>query len=380
MVLACMENLYSPIGRFVEPAGGWFSRARFETLVMDLDFTSSPGFPYMRENPTIGGWLKLSDGVPDVQQLDRLWYDVNQVLVGRFDHRFRVFVKDEVHKVSKRDLSRWRLIMASALPVQMVWRMLFSEQNDALNFHCWDTPSKHGTVFCYGGWRRFVANMRTMGVCVFRDLTSWDVTAPGWVFDVILEFRRRLCPDLDASWAVVSSLMYDDAYRNSKLMFSNGMVLQQQYSGTMKSGLYNTITDNSLAMVAMHVLALFRARLPLDIPIWATGDDAAHGLVSDRYYEELNLMGAYVKETSVEPLFMGTEFSGFPKPAYLHKHLVNVACAEGSLGDVLTSYLHLYAHSPWFAVWSAMAMEIGLKCRSRFYYQFWYDSALARLC
>lgn len=211
-----------------EPPDDWDSEERFRRLLLDLDNSSSPGYPYMREAPTIGKWLE-ADGLGGFSEMkiQRLWYDTRLVLSGNYQHRFRVFVKDEPHKIRKVQQSKWRLIIASALPVQMAWRMCFSHQNEWLNEHPYTTPSAHGLVFCYGGWRRFQAAARSKGIRYSRDISAWDCNAPGWVFRVIESFRTARGP---ASWRHSVRLLYDDAYRKSILLFSNGLVLQQQYA------------------------------------------------------------------------------------------------------------------------------------------------------
>lgn len=368
-----MERLYSRVDLSVSAD---FSKERFEDSLYDLDFTSSPGYPYMKHATTIGQWLKFEDGKFDRVQVERLWYDVQLVMAGQYEHFFRCFVKDEVHKVSKRDSNRWRLIMASSLPVQVAWRLCFAEQNAALNKGCWSSPSTHGMVLCYGGWRRFKSLIRSQGICQFRDLQSWDIFAPGWALDLVKIFRKRLANSSD-SWNGLVDLLYDDAFRNSKIMFSNGTILKQQYPGLMKSGLYNTITDNSLAMVAIHLMATLRSGALLK-PLIATGDDVAHGLEPQRYFDEMMGLGVVVKEVTSASEFMGTDFSQWPRPMYLSKHIYNVCCAEGSLEEVLESYAHLYAHSPWFDLWAAMANQVNYRLKTREYYQFWYDSPMAR--
>lgn len=330
----------------------------------------------MRQAPTIGQWLG-ADGLGNYneEQVQILWFDVQQVLSGHFEHRFRVFVKDEPHKRSKIEASKWRLIMASALPVQMVWRMCFSHQNDWLNQRPFQIPSAHGLVFCYGGWRKFKAHARTQDLRYSRDLSAWDVGAPGWVFDVIQSFRTGYTQDL--TWLSVVQWLYDDAYRRSTLAFSNGVVIQQQYEGTMKSGLFVTISDNSIAMVALHTLASFRSRT---IPgnIWATGDDVLQQYYSVAYEESLAQLGGYVKEVEESLSFMGTNFNFEPEPAYFHKHLVNLSCKPlADWPEVLDGYCRLYAYSSKLDCWMQLAQQNSISLRDPRYYKFWYGSPLA---
>nr|QHA33876.1 RdRp [Atrato Sobemo-like virus 4] len=357
----------------------WACRSRFEILLLYLDNASSPGYPYMREKPTIGEWLGADGfGGFNTVQVERLWYDVQQVLSGNYEHLFRVFVKDEAHKKAKADTNRWRLIVASSLPVQMVWRMLFHEQNLALNECSSEIPSKHGYVHCYGGWRQFLAEAKTAGMKYSRDISGWDVGAPGYIFRIVGKMRQRW-KGVTASWITVQERMYRDAYEESNLIFSNGIVVKQEFSGFMKSGLFNTISDNSISMVGIHALACLRASIPIG-SIFATGDDVLQSTISDNYLDELGKLGCRVKEVLYHIEFMGVNYSsGKPEPMYIQKHLFNVALKTDVLEELLDSYCRLYSESKNFPFWAKLAEDLGINVRSQRYYQFWYSSPMGAM-
>lgn len=376
IVLSALEELYKPA--VVEIPKDWDSKQRFEALLQDLDNTSSPGFPYMREAPTIGQWLK-ADGLGgyDKVQVERLWYDVQSVLAGTYEHKFRVFVKDEMHKRSKAELKRWRLIIAASLPVQMVYRMAFTEQNRRLNEIPYEIPSKHGIVFCYGGWRRFLAHVKTKSCTISRDISAWDVNAPGWALDLVKQWRQSHI-GATTQWLKVTDWLYQDAFERARLVFSNGYVLQQTFHGFMKSGIYNTISDNSIAMVVMHILATFRSGGIIG-EIAATGDDVLQSVVSDSYLDELERSGCRVKEVIHDLEFMGTSYAKFyPEPLYYDKHLASLATKKDVMEEVLDSYCRLYAYSERRSVWRKIAAHFGIGLRTAQYYVFWYSSPMAR--
>lgn len=373
LVVAALEQQY----KLPEAPVDWFSYDNFRKSLRTLDFTSTPGLPYMREAPTIGKWLKASpDGSFDEFQVQRLWYDVNQLYNGHWEHVFRCFVKDEPHKIAKIQLGRYRLIMCCSLSVQMLWRMALQHQNDYLNDNPYTTPSAHGLIFCYGGWRRFLAHAGSKALKYSRDISSWDVNAPGWILEAVKQFRKRGGgPD---DWLRIVDQLYRDAFEESVIRFSNGVVLRQTYYGTMKSGLFVTISDNSLAMVGMHVLASVRCGQSLG-SVWATGDDVLQSYMSDAYLDALEELGCVVKEYSASLDFMGTKFTPEPVPMYTAKHIVNVLTNDTDEEERIDSYLRLYAYSPWFDFWYTYAKQNGLATRSRAYYQFWYSSPLARI-
>lgn len=372
-----MEDQYQDMPPVKED---WSSFDSFMSEIHDLDKTSSPGWPYMTTATTIGQWLQWDEiEGPSQQRVQILWHDVQLVMSGQYNHLFRVFVKDEPHKREKILKKRWRLIVASSLPVQMVWRMLFSGQNAWLNEHPYQTPSAHGLEYAHGGWRRFLAAVKSKNLNHSRDISGWDINAPGWALRFVRNLRIRLAKQGDG-WTRVTKMVYSDAFKHAKLLFSDGTVVQQEFSGFMKSGLYNTISDNSLAMIVMHFIASLRSGLPVG-SVWATGDDVLQSFISDDYIRELEKLGCRVK--CIEPVenFMGTVFKRTgPEPAYFAKHIVNFTLTKPDVrAETLDSYLRLYCHSPRFEFWMQVAKALNISVRSRAYYQFWYDSPLSKL-
>nr|WNT71155.1 MAG: RNA-dependent RNA polymerase [Sotepeofons virus] len=303
LIVAGLEQAYS----LPTLERDWFTYDKLRQMLQDLDFTSTPGIPYMREAPTIGQWLGW-DGIGnfDESQVLRLWHDVQLCHAGKWRHLYRAFIKEEPHKQSKIQAKRWRLILCAALPMQMLWRMAVKHQNQWLNDHPYECPSAHGLVFCYGGWRRFQAHCRAHRIKYSRDISSWDVNAPGWVFRALREWRKRAGgPD---DWLRVMDLLYDDAFVSSEIRFSNGIVVRQMYEGTMKSGLYITISDNSAGQVAIDIGACLRSGQKRGA-MKATGDDVIQEFISDSYLDELEKLGCVVKEYEASLIFMGTDFN-----------------------------------------------------------------------
>jgi len=353
----------------------WDSYERFQQLVLTLDKTSSPGIPYLKAAPTIGKWLEWNGESVSPVKLQLLWYDTQRVMAGQFDHHFRVFVKDEPHSAAKVRDKRWRLIIASALPVQMAWRLAFQHQNEYLNAHPYSTPSAHGLVFCYGGWRRFKHHAQTNGFKISRDISAWDINAPGWITRLTCRLRQRWGGP--PKWLALVASLYRDAFEDSKLQFSNGWILQQTFPGYMKSGLYNTIADNSLHMGKLHIAACVHANEPIQ-PWLATGDDVLQQSITPRYISEVARMGITIKEWHPELIFMGTSFVDKPVPMYFAKHLAKYATASANRAEIVESYARYYAHSPLFKFWKQLALSGNTMVKSPHYYQFWFDSPLAR--
>ncbi|APG75800.1 hypothetical protein 2 [Hubei sobemo-like virus 40] len=335
----------------------------------------------MTQAPTIGEWLFKGELEPDPTRKELLWLMVTDVIEGNYEHLFRVFVKHEPHTERKALAKRWRLIIASSLPVQIVWQMVFGNIEDALLQQTGRTPSAYGLVYGAGGWKRFrdMLVQRKVNLCV--DKSGWDMNSPGWVYELCLELRKRLCTDLTPAAERVMDMLYRDAYQSSKLIFGDGTILEQQFSGFMKSGLFVTISDNSFSQYFLHVLACLRLRIPLGT-FYATGDDTIQSLPPnvEEYLDHLEYAGCEVKEYMNGYQFMGFELKDYgPHPIYLGKHFWNLLHQEDeNLEQTIDSYLLNYCKvDEAFDYLRALSIELGYAPRSKQWYRFLMDNPLA---
>lgn len=377
-ILYYMLNIYKP-ARWTLP-DNWDTRENFEIVVRNLEMTSSPGIPYCKEQPTIGKWLKWNGVTTDAFQLERLWHDVNLVINGEWKHEFRVFVKQELHSQKKAKEGRWRLITAAALPVQVVWHMLFRYQNQKFLDTLYETPSFQGFVAPGGGWKKLYRYMKYHKLNYCLDKSSWDVNAPGWVFRLALMFRKHSCKNNNSPafkrWERVAEAMYKDAYFDAVLTFPDGRRFQQTFLGFQKSGVVNTISDNSLMQVGLHAGACIRLRCPIT-PIIATGDDTAQQEPPEGYIAVLEELGCVVKEVVRGYQFMGFDHKNFT-PMYPHKHIANAFHQKREfLEETIGAYLHWYVHHPYYERWVSLAMDLGLDPGSRFSHEYWLDNPQA---
>lgn len=354
----------------------WDQYTAFERALRQVNKTSSPGIPYCKESPTNGKWLKWNGVDADPYQKERLWQAVQDVMRGEYQHKYRVFIKHEMHNEKKAKEKRWRLIIASSLPVQVVWQMLFGELNTLLITKTFTTPSFQGYVPIGGGWKRLRQMLEAYRMKYCIDKSAWDINAPGWVFDLALRLRHELCRNPNLKWFEIAQRLYDDAYKNSVLVFPDGSQYQQQFHGFMKSGIVNTISDNSFAQIFLHIGACQRARIPLG-SIIATGDDTIQSLVSDDYLKHLQELGCIVKEVVVGYQFMGFDHNNF-HPMYPHKHIANALNQDPRvLPEVIEAYLAWYAHHPHYALWRKVAEDLDYEVQPHFYHKFWLDDPRA---
>lgn len=345
---------------------------------MRLDRTSSPGFPYCLEAPTIGDWL-WHDGLNlRADRVERLWVDMWAYLDGQNPSLYRVFIKEEPHKLSKAAQDRWRLIICPPLCEQVAWTMVFGDTNDKEIVTCGLTPSYQGIKLSGGGWKDDIRLFRQKGLVQAIDKSAWDWTAHAYWIDMDLELRRRLIsndPRQDR-WFLLARRMYDWAFCNPKLVLSDGKVYEQLVPGVMKSGCVNTISSNSHMQVFVHIYACLKAGLPvLPLPV-AVGDDTLNNLENAPGPDHFRVAGCVSK-----PGVSGFEFVGHywrdsgPVPLYSGKHLFRYTTVKpGDVPDFLDSMVRLYAHSePFQAFWRSLAVQSGVFLPSEEYVKFWYD-------
>jgi len=362
----------------------FMSKEHFMRVVRGLDFTSSPGYPYCNEAATIGDFLGW-DGLDfDYYSLERLWYDSQRYIKGDADVLYRVFVKDEPHKVSKAQEDRWRLIICPPLFEQVVWSMVFGPGNDREITTVGRTPSLQGMKLSSGHWKRYVELFVADGLTVGQDKSAWDWTAHIELIRLELELRDRLITsgaEQKRRWRELAQKCYQGAFEHPRLVLSDGQVFEQVEPGIMKSGCVNTISANSHCQVLLHILAAHRSGInPYPLPV-AVGDDTLVNPETAPSAAALSEFGAIVKPLGNELTFVGHIFpltargSG-PVPEYRVKHLYRYAqMADEDLMDFLESMRRLYVHEDqWFAFWSTLLRLGGVQsCFSWDYLRFWYD-------
>nr|UJG28007.1 VP2 [Ulaatai Melophagus solemo-like virus] len=353
----------------------------FRKCLAHLDFQATPGYPFMGEKSTIGEWLGFNGVTFDELQVEKLWLMVNDLLVSdEIDCLWRVFIKQEPHKLKKIQERRYRLIMCPPLHVQVLWQMLFMEQNAKEIEMAYHIPSQQGMMLPYGHWKIYYDQWRSQGTTSGTDAQAWDWTVPGWIFKLDLEFRKRQARGLRVDqWMVQTAKLYRNAFRDAKLLFSNGRVFQQLSWGVMKSGCVNTISTNSHGGVFYHILYCLIKNIPVyPLPKVCGDDKLSHPMHVDDI-EVYQRYGYVVKSISPTIEFVGHEFHPTgPRPMYIGKHVFNFLYSDDTnMEDMLESYLRLNAlYDDGFNFWMSIAKELGLvgKVLSRNYYRSWYNS------
>lgn len=379
-ILYVMEEAYRPAAYTLPFDFGFYDH--FLRCVRKLEFSSSPGYPYCLGAPTIGDWLGW-DGIGfDSDALDRLWYDV-QKYFEEPDSVYRVFVKDEPHKMAKAVTDRWRLIICPPLYEQVAWSMLFGQGNDAEIRTIGETPSFQGIKLCNGGWKDANRKFREKNLTVALDKSAWDWTCHiEWLW-LDLQLRDRLITATASQkrwWRETAQKCYEAAFERATLMLSNGEVFKQIEPGVMKSGCINTISTNSHAQIFVHILLCLRCDYPVyPLPV-AVGDDvlsAPHNVATAGEFAQLGVIKKDGEEGGTE--FVGHVFHPYldlpPRPAYREKHFYRFLQMDGStVPEYLESMAHLYAHDDdMLDAWRDIASHQGVILPSKHYLRYWYN-------
>nr|UGO57121.1 MAG: hypothetical protein 2 [Riboviria sp.] len=299
----------------------FMQRSHFERAVMTLDWTSSPGYPYMLRATNNRQFFRVDDqGRPHPEKLDLVWAMVQAKIRERSSDPIRLFVKPEAHTAKKLQSERYRLISSVSVVDQIIDHMLFDDLNNKMIQEWIHIPNKPGWSPFTGGWR-FMPTETWMAT----DASAWDWTVQPWLLELVLEFRSRLCDNLSQQWLELARWRYGELFKNPLFVTSGGQLLRQLNPGVMKSGCVNTISDNSLMQVILH--ARVCAELGLDFTyLFTMGDDRLQQPVQ-RLPEYLDLTSQFCILKSVEQV---NEFSGFRfkgrrvEPVHKGKHAFNI--------------------------------------------------------
>lgn len=336
-----------------------FFDIEFERAVENLDHASSVGNCELTKlGSTIGEVFRFGPFGPDPAR-----FEIVKIMVReRFDRLYdspradplNVFVKQEPHKEKKIKEGTFRLISAVSLVDTLVDRVLFSWLADRVVGTVSRTPSMVGWVPSRGGFnelRRFFEKSAS------ADKSAWDWTVQPWMVEMWKDFIFKLAVDFPPWWYEAVLVRFDLLFKNAVFRFKDGMEIQQNVVGVMKSGCYLTIMLNTVGQVMLHWLAARRTgQDPLDdVPV-CMGDDTLQRDCSDDYVEEIRKLGAVVK--AVERNFGCAEFAGVVvnnkgfSPAYWQKHCYALATIPyENRAQALSSYQYLYAMDPEVLSW-----------------------------
>lgn len=372
-ILEILEFLYAPVAWRIPDDFLQFSH--YQRIVLNnLEWTSSPGYPYMLEATTNGQYFGFVEGAGVSQdKLMQVWELVKQRLSGSSPDPIRLFIKPEPHKEKKILKKAFRLISSVSVVDQIIDQMLFGTMNDLLVEEVLEVPSKAGwTPYC-GGWKIMpVRNWMSM------DKSGWDWTARLWLFHLTFELRKRLCrtsgPLLE-QWVTMASRRYAELFVDPLFITSGGTLLRQKKPGVMKSGSVLTISDNSIMQVILHLRVCLENDWNIG-DIYSMGDDTIQER-PDNLEEYLEKIGQYciVKDCRKAVEFAGHRFEGSRvEPLYLGKHAFQLLHANPKFEEeIAESYRLLYHRSSKLSVMASVLEVLNRNLRSSDFFDRIYD-------
>jgi len=392
-VLNTLEEAFGPAiqdyWRKYEPTGltvQWFMR-----ILKDIDLDSSPGWPWKSHGFTTNRELLMNadgtvnrDNVILVFEAVRDRYAELQEKAVADD--VNVFIKDELHKTSKRQKKAWRLISSVSLTDCIIDRYLFGEFFNQLYTKegYTKTPNKAGWSPVKGGYQWFYRRFRGKKV-LMADKSCWDWTVQSWLVDILTSLMLRICGHDEKLTNIIRNRI--KAVFRSTFNVGGYARFEQLLDGIMKSGCLGTIAWNGICQVACDILAKLRAHMETgDLPD-VMGDDTIQELMDrlDEYLNMLTTTGCLVKEYMVSDTregesleFAGTTFDAIKSvPTYREKHLaalMTLADSPEHKREMLTSYQRLYAHDDFmFPRLTKWLLSLEGAAVSRAYARDWYD-------
>jgi len=331
-------NLLQPV--MVEIPEDFLQFSHYERIVRNnINWNSSPGFPYYYNFANNGQFFSVKEGVVDDKRLLEVWPLVQQRINERTCDPIRLFVKQEAHKLSKIRDKRWRLISSVSIIDQIIDQLLFADQNQAIVDSWMYTPLKVGWTPFLGGWRM----VPKTGV-VALDKSSWDWTVKEWMCEIDLMIRTNLVYGKHKDkWLELAAFRYKSLFNKPYYVTSGGLVLQARYNGVMKSGCVNTITSNSIMQLILHHRVCYEIGVKPG-RIWTLGDDTLQEIVPnmEQYVDKMNEY-CIVKQVVYKPEFAGFDFGNTIEPLYKGKHAYNLLYADPAIvEDLSRSYQLLY--------------------------------------
>lgn len=341
----------------------FLERSHFDRVVKEkLDWTSSPGYPYLRRAPTNRDLFRVVDGIPDQTASNKIWLTVQARLLERDADCIRLFIKAEPHKLKKIEQGRFRLISSVSVVDQIIDHMLFGDFNETLIQNWPYVPNRPGWSQYVGGWRAM-----PMETWVALDKSGWDWSMQLWLAEIVLQIREMLCENVTDQWKELAQWRYTKLFVNPQFITSGGLIFNQVKPGVMKSGCVNTIADNSIMQVVLHV----RASLMADVNIGeiiTMGDDTLQRRV-DKFDAYLSALGQFchVKQAVPANEFAGFRFHGMScEPLYKGKHAFNLLHVDDSvIESVCDSYVLMYHRSSYRDWIRSLFEEMDLKVRPK---------------
>ncbi|APG75834.1 hypothetical protein 2 [Hubei sobemo-like virus 11] len=260
----------------------------------------------------------------------------------------QVFIKQEPHKLRKIEEGRFRLISGVSFVDGIIDRIVFGWLADAAMNAIGQTPALLGWNPLFGGDRLLFSKIQAPFFSLDKSL--WDWTVPAWLVDLWLQFILGLYHDMPEWLELLIVKRFNILFAKSRFRFPDGCVIEQKFSGIMKSGCFLTILLNSVGQYLVDRIVSYNLNIPTG-EILCYGDDTIQEVPDnvENYISAVRALGFLPKDPIVSNV---AEFVGFVMdgrkviPAYYKKHLYNLRHLDEKVAEAtLENYQILYADS-----------------------------------
>lgn len=319
----------------------FMTESHFKRTVLNLDWTSSPGYPYMKDATTNQQLLGVLDGNPDPEKEFCLWQVVKRQIERRLVDPIRLFIKPEAHKQKKLDSGAYRLISSVSVVDQIIDHMLFDPFLDTLKDNHPINPIKMGWSPVRGGWKSM-----SFRKPYALDRSAWDWTCKPWIFEGVYEVIKNTCTNLKRDWEDLATWRFTALYGSPQFITSDGVLLRQKQPGVQKSGAVLTTAGNSVGVLLVDTLIRYRLGMPFQHMAIIGDDSLSEEPPNEPLYREVASQFNVVKEPVFETSFAGFtyKFGGVVEPEYLGKHCFNLLHMKPELVDQMCASYELLYH------------------------------------
>lgn len=252
--------------------------AEIEDRMLDLEPTSSPGFPMrftLNSNSDLMRDQAQTQCVKD-RVFQRLFLimsgkvkevktDADWFLLGLRDPD-RAFGKNQAHTLKKTDV---RIIAAQALADQLLCRIFFNEYTEAEMRSFPDLPNKKGISFAEKGstkiYTQYRATVRKHGCAIASDVEGWEKKVSREIVEVAADAISATCNNHSAA-ASLAIEWWKESLLNNPYYIDDGEIVSFDDSTVMRSGNYLTTSANGIMRYALAVAAGAEEA-------WTMGDD-----------------------------------------------------------------------------------------------------------
>jgi len=246
--------------------GPYMCNSRIKTVsevMLGLDYTTSPGFPWTQFAATKGELVdRWGEVVPDKTFEQYMEEDWDALLDINYRAVFGNSLKEEIRKREKIEQNKLRTFTAGPIEATIHGNRLFEDQNEKFYASNLKTASVVGRTPYYQGWDAIYRKLSHFATGWALDETEYDSSIRNYMMWAMARFRWRMLREADQTTDNLRRLLtYYSNLINTVIVTAEGVLVMKQ--GGNPSGSVNTIADNTLILYMLLAYAWLKVA-PLD--------------------------------------------------------------------------------------------------------------------